>query len=326
MTDLVFFSTSVVPAVIERPVLWQSPQDGAPDELGISAADLTALGWVDQDHAAAAAAALSAPLCLAAGASLQADSDPARQGPGTLPAEPAGELHAKSASQALTPAIPGGAVLVQEQHACRQLAGSQAQLASPSAAMSSLPAHPDSVASAGPPRSRKRAQPEPAEAQATQRSDDSALHACRQAAGLATALAPVVQSPVLHAESPAWLLQHVAALSASYTGVASASPSGKLGEEALSVAALIGRRVAFVLLEDFVAPPDTHLAACVIRAGLHSGRCDRLLHWQRHESMSHLSSWSSWDACSPCTHVPPGALTHLPTIAHRRKTCAECND
>ena len=304
---------SVVPAVIQRPVLRQAPQDGAPDELGISAADLTALGWVDQDHADAAAAALSTPLRLAAAASLPADSEPARQGPGGLPAEPAAEVHTETAPQALTPAIPEGAELAQEQHAWSQLAGSQAQPASPSAAVSELPAQPDSMVPAGPPRSRKRAQPEPAEAQATQRSDDSATHACGQAASVATALAPAAQDPVLHPDSPAWLQEQVASLSAAYTAVP-ASP-GHPGEEAASAAALVGRRVAFVLLQDFVAPPDAQLAACLIRAGLHSGRCDGMLHWQRHESVAHLSSWSSWGAGSLCTHVPPGALTLLHAIA-----------
>lgn len=273
----------------------QAPQDSAPDELGISAADLTALGWVDQGHAAAAAAALSAPLCVAAGASLHADSEPARQGPGPLPAEPAAGMHTESASQA----VPRSAELAHEQHACskhRRLAGSQAQPASPSAAVSSLPAQPDSMASAGPPCSRKRAQPEPAQAQATQRSDDSATHACGQAAGLATALAPAAQHPVLHPESPVWLQEQVALLTAAYTAVP-ASPR-QPGEEAASASVLVGRRVAFVLLEDFVAPPDARTAACVIRAGLHSGRCDRMLHWQRHGSVAHLSSRSSWDACS----------------------------
>ena len=266
---------SVVSAVIQCPVLRQAPPDSAPDELGISAADLTALGWVDQDHADAAAAALSTPLCLAAAASLPADSEPARQGPGSLPAEPAAEMHAKSASQALTSAIPGGPELVQEQHACSQLAGSQAQPASPSAAVSDFPAQPDSMVPEGPPRSRKRAQPEPAQAQATQRSDDSATHACGHAAGAAMALAPVTHSHVAHPESPAWLLQQVATLSAAYTGVPASS--GQIGKEAASAAALVGRRVAFVLLDDFVAPRDAHLAACVIRAGLHSGRCDGMI-------------------------------------------------
>lgn len=158
----------------------------------------------------------------------------------------------------------------------------------PSAAVSGLQAQPGSMASAGPPRSQKRAQPEPAQAQANQRSDDSATHACGQAAGLATALAPVAQSHEVHPESPAWLQEQVAALSAAYTGVASVSPSAHFGEDASSAAALVGRRVAFVLLEDFVAPPDAHLAACIIRAGLHSGRCDSMLHWQRHGFVAHL--------------------------------------
>ena len=275
-------------------MIWQAPQESAPGlELGFCAADLAALGWVDQDHVAAAAAALSSPVCLATAASLQADTEPASQRlsqcPGPLSGELAAEVHTSSASQALASAIPKGAELLQEQHATSEhLAGSQAQLGFPGAAVSSPPAQPDSMAPAGPQRSRKRAQPEPVEARVTLRSGDGAAHACRQTAGLATALAPAAQSPVLRPEPPAWLQQQVASLGASYTGVP-ASPAGQPGEEAASAAALLGRRVAFVLLEDFVAQPDAHFGACVIRAGLHSGRCDCMLPLLLHRALSHLS-------------------------------------
>ena len=268
----------------------QAPQDSAPGhELGICAADLTALGWVDQDHVAATAAALTSPLCLTSAGSPQTDLEPASHG--ALLTDVAAEMHIKIASQALAPAIPRAAELLQEPHVCSEqpgLAGSQMQLAAPSTDVRSPAAQPNSTAPAGAQCSRKRAQPEPAEARATQRSGDSAAHACGQDAGLAAALAPAGHHHVPHPESPAWLLQQVASLSSAYTGVP-ASAAGQPGNAAVRAAALIGRRAAFVLLEDFVAPPDARLAACMIRAGLHSGRCDRMLHLQHVRSVPRLS-------------------------------------
>ena len=148
-------------------------------------------------------------------------------------------------------------------------------------------------------QSRKRAQPEPAEpahacrtgspsdscnpagCSAAAQTPAAAAPACSKGSPLGTSIPAVCSSAVqalgsqgvpIHPEAPAWLRQQVAALGASFTG-APLPALNTAGAEAEGATALTGRRVAFVLLEDVVAAADARSSACMIRAGLHTGRC-----------------------------------------------------
>jgi len=244
------------------------PASDAGHDLCINASDLVALGWVRPSHASAASAALAAPLRLKpAGLQCAVHERVNHTTPGPEAAVP-GVLDACAAP------VAGPASLVQpvaqplelEQPTCSRgspRAGSHAQEASP--ACGGLA----DQASQGLPPTRKRAQPEPCDPPPQPGSTCSPSGVATPAPGPAQIAANVAANPI-HPDAPAWLTQQVAAMSGAFTGVAAAAPDSRQVEQP---AALVGRRVAFAVLDDIEAPADAHSSGCVVRAGLHTGRC-----------------------------------------------------
>jgi hypothetical protein len=244
------------------------PASDAGHDLCINASDLVALGWVKPSHASAASAALAAPLRLKpAGLQCAVHERASHTAPGPEAAVP-GVLDACAAPVAglASQLQPLAQPLEPEQPTCSRgspRAGSQAQEDSPACGA------PADRASQGLPPTRKRAQPEPCDPAPQPGSSCSPSGVATRAPGPAHIAADVAANPI-HPDTPAWLPQQVAAMGAAFTGVAAAGPSLRQVE---GTAALVGRRVAFAVLDDIEAPADAHSSGCVVRAGLHSGRC-----------------------------------------------------